>query len=95
MKKKKFELDASDVLVYWIGSRHGRRGSLSRASSAVDLRGASIKLVHAPTQLEVEGQLEMGHYSNKQIHGAQAALHAQLLGQLTDAVARHLRIPGR
>jgi hypothetical protein len=94
-KPKKFELDPADVHCGWIGHRHGLRRSLTRASSSVDVRGSIITMRHAPTGIEVRGEIEMGHYSNKKIHEAQAALRDRLLVQLTDAVARHLRVPGR
>ena len=93
--KKEFELNPKDVQEGWNGHRHGRRGSLNRVSSAVDFRGSTITLLHAPTCIEVKGDVAMGHYSNRQIHAAEAVLRTQLLVRLTDAVAKHLRIPGR
>lgn len=93
--KSKFELEPKDILESWGGYRHGRRKSLNRVSASVDYRSSTITLRHAPTGIEVKGEVPIGHYTNKQIHAAEADIRDRLLLQLTDAVAKHLRIPGR
>jgi hypothetical protein len=90
-----FELNKNDVFESWSGHRSNLRSNLNRVSSAVDIRGSTITLRHAPTGIEIKGDVEMGHYTNKQIHTAEAQLRRQLLQELTDAVAKHLRLPGR
>ena len=80
--KETFRIERSDVQESW----NGHRG---------ELRGSTIVLRHAPTGIEVKGDVAMGRYTNRQIHAAEAELREQLMQKLTDAVARHLRIPGR
>jgi hypothetical protein len=93
--KINFALDPADILESWNGSRTGRRRNLNRVSSVVDLRGSTITLKHAPTGLEVKDSIEIGHFSNTRIKAAEAALRERLVVELTAAVAKHLRVPGR
>lgn len=82
MSKTPFRLEPSDIGEYWNG-RYAR------------LMGATIRLVHMPTGIEVKGEVPQIHNTKGKLRAAEDKLRQELVGQLTDLVARHLRISGR
>lgn len=88
-------LDPRDVTWAWSGSRTGRRRRVSRASAAIDTSSWRLTLKHLPTQVEVQGEVPPGHYTNRQMQHEKERLWSALQEQLQAAVARHLRLPGR
>lgn len=83
MKKvEPFKLQCSDVDESWNG--HYAR-----------LKGSTIRLVHRPTGLDVTGEVPQIHQTNRSLQRAQDALRIELMQQLTERVAKHLRIRGR
>jgi len=91
----RFELKIEEVTWGWHGSRTGARKKLSRASAAVDSSSWRLYLKHLPTEVEVHGEIPMGHYSNRQMQSEKEKLWNALQEQLRVAVAKHLRHPGR
>jgi hypothetical protein len=77
-----FELQGSDIDEYWNG--HYAR-----------LKGSTIRLVHRPTGLDVFGEVQQVHQTKASLQRAQEALRIELMKQLTERVAKHLRLPGR
>ncbi len=92
---KSFSLNQNDVIWAWHGSRVGSRGNLPRASAVVDTSSWRLSLKHEPTDVEVQGEIPMGHYSNKKMKIKKDKLWEELQEQLRLAVAKHLLLPGR
>jgi len=83
MKKcEPFTLHCSDIDEHWSG-RYAK------------LKGSTIRLMHRPTGVDVVGNVPQVHQTNSSLHKAQDALRIELMRQLTELVAKHLRIRGR
>lgn len=82
MKKVPFELQCADVHEYWNG--HYAR-----------LMGSTIRLIHHPTGVEVVGEVPQVHNTKGKLRTAEAELRKALMTELTQKVAKHLRLPGR
>ena len=82
MKKVPFELQCADVHEYWNG--HYAR-----------LMGSTIRLIHHPTGVEVGGEVPQVHNTKGKLRTAEAELRKALMTELTQKVAKHLRLPGR
>lgn len=80
--KTTFQLQRADVQEIWTG-QYGQ------------LMGASITLRHAPTKIEVTGEIPQVHRTKPSLRSAEDVLRQQLMKDLAAAVAKHLRIPGR
>ncbi len=81
-KAAPFKLQCSDIDEYWSG--HYAR-----------LKGSTIRLLHRPTGLTVSGEVPQIHQTKTSLQRAQDALRIELMQQLTELVAKHLRLPGR
>jgi hypothetical protein len=55
----------------------------------------TVFLMHAPTGIRVEEMIQEGHYSRREQQKMVASARVRLLPQLEEAVAAHLRVPGR
>lgn len=93
--RNRFELDHKDVTWGWISGRSGSRRKLSRTSAAVGSSSLELFLKHMPTGIQVNGEIPTGHYSNNQMKVLKEKLWYDLQEKLHEAVARHLRLPGR
>lgn len=93
--KKQFVLDEDNILWSWHGARIGSRKKLTRASASADTSSWRLTLTHEPTGVAVQGEIPMGHYSNRQMQAHKQKLRDELHEQLRQAVAKHLRLPGR
>lgn len=82
MGKAPFRLERSDIGEYWNGHY-------------ASLMGATIRLVHMPTGVEVKGEVPQIHKTKGKLRAAEDKLRQELIRQLTDLVAKHLRISGR
>lgn len=80
--KTQFQLERADLHEYWIGING-------------QLLGATITLRHVPTGVEVKGAIAQEHRTKASLRNAEETLRTRLIEQLTLAVAKHLRIPGR
>lgn len=78
----KFQLEGADIQEYWIGIYS-------------QLLGATITLRHAPTGVEVKGDIPQVHHTKAALRNAENLLRKRLSEELTSAVAKHLRTPGR
>jgi hypothetical protein len=87
-------LDPADVDTFETSSRASgrRRAALSRA---LDASAHLVRLTHRPTGVEVSGEIPQGNYSRTEMTQLRQELHARLLAELEQRVARHLRVPGR
>jgi hypothetical protein len=87
-------LDPAEVDTFEMSSRSGgrRRAALSRA---LDTSAHQIRLTHRPTGVEVSGEIPQGNYARAEMTRLRQELRARLFAALEQAVARHLRIPGR
>lgn len=92
---KPFTLNQNEVNWGWHGTRVGARNKLSRASAAVDTSSWRLCLKHLPTGVEIQGEVPVGHYSNKQMQAEKEVFWNELQEQLRLTVAKHLRLPGR
>ena len=81
-KAAPFMLQCSDIDEYWNGHY-------------AKLKGSTIRLVHRPTGLDVSGQVPQVHQTKASLQRAQDVLRIQLMEQLTQLVAKHLRLPSR
>lgn len=80
------------------GSRftaHSGGKSVARTGRSTGIQSAHMTLRHRPTGIQVEGSIDPGHYSRKQMAQMRDELRATLWSDLEGKVARHLRIPGR
>jgi hypothetical protein len=91
---KPWSLNPGEVHSFGMGSRSSsrRRAALPRS---LDVSGASLRLVHHPTGVEVAGDIPAGHYSKARLQALRQELYARLFAELERRVARHLRVPGR
>ncbi len=94
MAHDKWHLPESEVHCSGGGSTRTHRKKLTHASRAIDERSWRLKLVHAPTGVEVEGEVPMGNYSKKQMQEARERVYQELYRELEKRVAKHLRLPG-
>ena len=93
-RKPAWSLDTAEVSYSGSGGNcSGRRKAAQ--SRSLDVTEAAITLRHEPTGIEVNGAVAPGHYSRRQLRELKDALHRQLLAELEQWVAKHLRIPGR
>jgi hypothetical protein len=81
-KATPFKLQCSDIDEYWSGHY-------------AKLKGSTIRLVHRPTGLDVSGDVPQVHQTKASLQRAQDVLRIELMRQLTDLVAKQLRLPGR
>lgn len=91
-KKKEWSLDPGEVEHSGSGSSSGKTRQFSRK---LKITGGSMTLKHAPTGIEVKGEILRGHYSKKEMREKKAALEARLFKELENLVAKRLGIPGR
>jgi len=86
----------SDVDVAFSGSASSPRGGhRRRLSRALDLRAMAVTVRHRPTGVAIQGFIPEGHYSKDEMRKLKEALIAELMRELGQAVARHLRLAGR
>jgi len=90
MKTMKWELNPNDVNWSMGGSSSG--GTFERKTK---ITSRQLKLYHVPTKVYVEGEIEPGHYSKKEMKKLTEELRQRLYKELEQKVAKHLRIPGR
>ena len=88
-------IKVSDVLETTVGSTVGRRGKATRSSRTDSITGMQVTLKHRQTGLTVQGAVKSGSYSREALRRLVAKLRAKLLADLSAAVARKLRLPGR
>lgn len=81
-KAAPFKLQCTDIDEYWSGHY-------------AKLKGSTIRLVHRPTGLDVSGEVPQVHQTKASLQRAQDVLRTQLMQQLTQLVAKQLRLPGR
>lgn len=91
--RSEFSLREADVTWSMTSSSSGRGGNRNSRLAATTASGITLK--HLPTGVEVSGEVQPGHYSPEKMKAARAVLEQSLHEQLRQAVARHLRIPGR
>jgi hypothetical protein len=89
-------LSPADVEVSEVGSASSARtGNRRRLSRALDRRACKVIVRHRPTGIARDGEVLPGHYSREQMRRLKEELTARLLRELEQAVAKHLRVPGR
>lgn len=91
--QSKFSLKEAEVTWSMTSSSSGRGGN--RNSRLTATTASRMTLKHLPTGVEVSGEVQPGHHSRAAMTAARAELRQSLHEQLRQAVARHLRIPGR
>ena len=90
-KANRFSLDPTDI-------DYQRTTSRSRGKPGLpitDSRASAITLIHRPTGLQVTGEVPEGQYTNAQVSIRLDALYQALMSELTESVAKKLRLPGR
>ena len=92
--KARFVLAKEDLTWGEVGHRSGGSASarVGRASAATS---RTVFIEHLPTKVRVEGTVQEGNYSKKEMQRLRAQLYDKLLTELETAVARKLRVPGR
>jgi len=55
----------------------------------------AVTVRHRPTGVAIQGFIPEGHYSKDEMRKLKEALIAELMRELGQAVARHLRLAGR
>jgi len=89
-------LDPADVEVGLTGSASSpRTGNRRRLSRALDLRAMTVTVRHRPTGIVLQGDIPEEHYSKDEMRKLKEAVVERLMRELEQAVARHLRVPGR
>mgnify|MGYP007080183204 CR=1 FL=1 len=96
-KKNSWKIDLKDVSIGGGGfMRSGRQTSRwTKQPSIMDEKSKNIELIHKPTQITVNGEVPLGHYSKKEMQHSTEALKTKLFLELETKVAKYLRIPGR
>src|SRR5215469_10062073 len=89
-----FQLARNEVEVSASGSRSSGRARV-RQPRKLDLSGWKFTLTHAPTGLQVCGEVPKGHYSKAQFSRLKSDLLKKLWSQLERSVAARLRVPGQ
>ena len=91
-----WHLDPSEVHESRDWYRHSTRsGKVARTSRAQGTQYGHMTLRHVATGIEVEGTVEAGQYTRKEMLRHMDELRSRLWAQLEQRVARHLRLPGR
>jgi hypothetical protein len=90
-----FKIDIGDVSFSSTGSTSGRRAKATRSSRRDSITGTQIVAKHEPTGVCVSGEIPRGRYSRKELQGHVRELRTRLVLELSEAVARELRLAGR
>jgi hypothetical protein len=88
-------INVSDVRYESTGGTIGRRSKATRSSRSNSITGMQVTCKHMQTGVAVKGEVPSGSYSRAALRSLVAKLHAKLLLELDEAVARKLRLPGR
>ena len=89
-------INPADVEITSSGSASSPRGGHGRRlSRALDLRAMVITVTHRPTGIVLRGEVPEGHYSKDEMRKLKDAVVERLMHKLEQAVAKHLRVPGR
>jgi hypothetical protein len=89
-------MDPADVGVFTMGSASSpRTGNRRRLSRALDSRSMAITVTHGPTGIVLRGEIPEGHHSKDEMRKLKDVVVERLMRELEQAVARHLRAPGR
>ena len=89
-------IEPADIEVGWTASASSpRSGNRRRLSRALDSRAMTITVRHRPTGIVLRGEIPEGHYSRNEMRKLKDAVTERLMRALEQAVARHLRVPGR
>lgn len=92
-KHKKWQLNLKELIFSEEGSTSTNRKNLNKSSRKLDETSCRIKITHAPTEISVEGEIQSGHYSKKQMQKERDNLRKALLIDLTKKIAKKLRLP--
>lgn len=92
--RKLFKLKPEDINRSSSGFTSSGRSKLGQSRS-LDSRSLELRLKHVPTGVEVAGTIKSGNYSREDMRKRRRELESQLIDALTQAVATHLRVPGR
>jgi hypothetical protein len=90
-----FEIDISDVDFGTTGTTSGRRSKATRSSRRNTVTSKQIVATHKPTGVRVSGEIPPGTYSRNELQSHVLELRSRLLLELSEAVARELRLSGR
>jgi hypothetical protein len=88
----RWSLDPKEVGVRASGSASSESGQFSRR---LQRRSYRMTLSHAPTGIQVQGEIPDGRYSKKEMQKLRKDLHERLFLVLESKVAKHLRVSGR
>lgn len=94
-KKEKWQLNPAEVARCGSGLTSGRRKHATKSGRKNSLTGATVKLIHLPTDISVSETVPTGHYSRTEMKKLKEQLYNSLFEKLENAVAKHLGISGR
>ena len=98
MKRQKREMHlglATDDIAWGEGGSRTGGSASARVGRASARTSRTVYVEHIPTKVRLEGAIEEGNYSKKEMKLLRDKLRKKLLNDLPAAVARKLRTPGR
>jgi hypothetical protein len=90
-KPKVWRLNPDEVSWGWNSSSSGKSGRFERKLKTTSRH---ITFTHEPTETKVEGEIQAGNYSKKEMREKTKALEKRLFSELELKVAKKLRIKG-